>query len=167
MALRVLVGACEAAIVPCLQLILPMWYTVNEQTSRFVLWYTGLGLGQILGGLLSFAFQHMHDPHFASWKAMFILLGVLSALTGCLMLFLIPDTPMTARFLSETEKTAVLQKVQANKIGVWVRKVDWTQLLELAGDPQIYLLVLIIILVRQLCRHIGNGILTSSVLAVV
>jgi len=31
-----------------------MWYTKAESARRFCLWYCGLGLGQIVGGLASY-----------------------------------------------------------------------------------------------------------------
>lgn len=30
-----------------------MWYTKSEAVPRFSIWYCGLGLGQILGGVVS------------------------------------------------------------------------------------------------------------------
>lgn len=52
-------GTFEAAIAPSLMLIASQWYTRSEQAPRFSIRYAGLGLGQIIGGVLSYAFQQV------------------------------------------------------------------------------------------------------------
>ncbi|KAK6330479.1 hypothetical protein TWF696_003370 [Orbilia brochopaga] len=54
---RIFLGAFEAAIAPCLILITSMWYTKSEQVPRMSLWYSGLGIGQIFGGLVSYGME--------------------------------------------------------------------------------------------------------------
>lgn len=52
--LRVLLGISEGAIAPSLILVTTMWYKRKESTVRYGLWYSGLGVGQVFGGLLSY-----------------------------------------------------------------------------------------------------------------
>src|SRR3954454_2838383 len=56
---RIFLGIFEATISPSLLLISSQWYTKSEQAPRFSLWYCGLGFGQILGGAISYTFQHV------------------------------------------------------------------------------------------------------------
>ncbi|KIM92208.1 hypothetical protein PILCRDRAFT_301 [Piloderma croceum F 1598] len=58
LACRVLLGLFEAAMSPCLMLITGMWYTKPEAVRRFIVWFCGVGIGQIFGGLTSWGFQH-------------------------------------------------------------------------------------------------------------
>ncbi len=74
LAARIFLGIFEAAIAPSLMLISSQWYTKSEAAPRFSIWYAGLGLGQIIGGVLSYAFQEVHHRSFAGWKIMFVIL---------------------------------------------------------------------------------------------
>ncbi|KAK6992794.1 major facilitator superfamily domain-containing protein [Favolaschia claudopus] len=59
LASRIFVGIFEATIGPSLLIISSQWYTKSEQAPRFSFWYLGLGVGQIVGGAVSYAFQHI------------------------------------------------------------------------------------------------------------
>jgi sugar phosphate permease len=63
LALRILLGCFEAVISPALVLTTATWYTKRESGPRYGLWYSGLGVGQIVGGLISFAAQHGPQRH--------------------------------------------------------------------------------------------------------
>ncbi|KAL1610871.1 hypothetical protein SLS59_000508 [Nothophoma quercina] len=56
---RVFLGIFEATIGPSLLLISSQWYSKSEQAPRFSFWYCGLGFGQIIGGAISYGFQHV------------------------------------------------------------------------------------------------------------
>lgn len=58
---RVLLAIVESVIVPSLSLVTMKWYTRLESTKRFGIWYCGVGLGQMLGGLLSFGSYRYHS----------------------------------------------------------------------------------------------------------
>lgn len=61
-AVRTLLGICEAVIAPALIVITSRWYTRAEAPLRYGIWYCGLGAGQICGGLISFGAQHSFRP---------------------------------------------------------------------------------------------------------
>lgn len=129
-------------------IISSQYYTKAEQPSRFSIWYTGLGVGQILGGLISFGFQHVSPTApLSGWRIMFIVLGLFTSLIGALTAIFIPDTPMKARFLSEAEKVALLRHISSNKTGVWNKKFDPKQIIEALLDPQVWMLTLQVVLV--------------------
>ncbi|OQN97274.1 hypothetical protein B0A48_16816 [Cryoendolithus antarcticus] len=153
---RVFLGIFEARVVPCMILISSQYYTKSEQSSRFAFWYCGLGVGQIVGGLLSFAFQHVQNPHFQGWRVMWLVLGIVTVVLGVVTWFALPDSPMAARFLTDAEKSAVLQHVSVNKTGVLNTHFKPAQILEAAGDPQIWLLALMTVL-----PSISAGVVTT------
>ena len=148
LAVRILLGVFEATIGPSLMLISSQWYTKSEQAPRFSLWYLGLGVGQIVGGLLSFAFQHIKQEAIAGWRVMFIVLGFVTIIIGLATAFFLPDTPMKAKFLSEDDKIMLLKHVSVNQTGIENKRFQWSQVWETFCDLQIWLLVLITILVR-------------------
>jgi MFS family permease len=147
---RVFLGIFEATIAPSLMLISSQWYTKSEQAPRFSFWYTGLGIGQIVGGLVSFGFQHMGpDARLSGWRTMFVVLGVITVLVGSCVVIFLPDTPMKARWLSDNEKVALLKHVSVNQTGIESRKFRPKEMLEAVLDPQVWLLLLSVILVRS------------------
>jgi hypothetical protein len=79
---------------------------------------------------------------------MFIVLGVLSIVVGLFIIILMPDNQMSAKWLSDAEKVAAIQRVAANQTGIQNMHFKWSHLKELAFDVQIWLLVVLITLVR-------------------
>lgn len=154
LAARIFLGIFEAAIAPCLILISSQWYTKSEAAPRFSIWYAGLGVGQIIGGIVSYAFQQVKNPTFSGWKIMFIVLGLVTVIIGAATLFILPDTPMQARFLSEAEKVMLLKHVAVNQTGIRNKKYQWSQALEILTDIQLWLMLLLTILVGP-TRTIG------------
>ncbi|KAJ5689814.1 hypothetical protein N7462_004206 [Penicillium macrosclerotiorum] len=150
LAARIFLGIFEATVGPSLMLLSSQYYTRSEQAPRFTFWYMGLGVAQILGGIISFAFQHVHHAAMDGWRIMFLVLGLVTALVGTLTFFFIPDTPIKAKWLSEAEKVALLQHVSGNQTGVWSNTVNLKQVGEAILDIQLWLLTLTTILVCRL-----------------
>jgi MFS family permease len=146
---RIFLGICEAPVVPSLTLISSQWYTKSEQGPRFAFWYSGLGIGQVIGGLLSFAFQHVTSPSFQGWRVMFVVLGCVTVVLGVATFFLIPDSPSTATFLTEAEKVRIVQHVGHGAKGAVSARFSPEQLIDALTDPQLLLLSLMTILVRK------------------
>jgi MFS family permease len=145
---RIFLGIFEATIGPSLILISSQWYTKSEQAPRFSLWYCGLGVGQILGGAISYGFQHVAlGSGLAGWRVMFIVLGCVTVSIGIATMAFIPDSPMQARWLSSAEKVTLLKHVSVNMTGIQDRKFRPKQILEAFMDPQLYLMVLAVVLV--------------------
>jgi MFS family permease len=150
MTARVFLSLAEATITPSLMLITAQWYTKSEQAPRFAVWHSAPGVGQICGGLLSFAFQGVpRDGRFwCGWRLMYITLGVVTIALGVLTFYWLPDSPMNAKFLKTEEKVAVLNHVSVNMTGVANYKARPKEIAEAFSDPQVYLLVLPGIFVR-------------------
>ena len=148
LAARIFLGIFEAAIAPSLVLISSQWYTKSEQAPRFSVWYAGLGLGQIIGGVLSYAFQQVkRDEGLEGWRIMFVVLGVVTVVIGMATGVWLPDTPMQARFLSEGEKVVLLKHVAVNRTGIRNRRFKARHILEIVLDAQMWLMTLLTILV--------------------
>ncbi|KFY36707.1 hypothetical protein V495_07667 [Pseudogymnoascus sp. VKM F-4514 (FW-929)] len=156
LATRIFLGMFEAAIAPCLMLISSQYYTKSEQAPRFSIWYCGLGFGQIIGGLLSFAFQHVTNQRFKSWQAMFVFVGVTTSLIGIATFFILPDTPMKAKWLSEPEKAALLKHVSINQTGIKNKHFKMAQAVEVLGDIQLWLMT-----ICTICTSVSSGVITT------
>ncbi|CAG9947520.1 unnamed protein product [Clonostachys rosea f. rosea IK726] len=155
---RVFLGMFEATIGPSLILISSQWYTKSEQAPRFSFWYTGLGIGQILGGAISYGFQHI-APGQASlegWRIMFVTLGCVIVTIGLSTALFIPDTPMQAGWLSDADKVALLKHVSINQTGIQSRRFRPKEILEALCDPQLYLMLLSVVLLS-----VSSGVVTT------
>ncbi|KAJ4254007.1 hypothetical protein NW762_010410 [Fusarium torreyae] len=157
---RVFLGIFEATIGPSLMLISSQWYTKSEQAPRFSFWYLGLGLGQILGGAVSYGFQHIGpDASLAGWRIMFLTLGLITVVIGLCTFFFLPDTPMKAKWLSSSEKVALLKHVSVNQTGIESRKFRPKEILEALCDPQLYLMLVSVVLICKL--SVSSGVVTT------
>ncbi|KAF4982461.1 hypothetical protein FZEAL_1915 [Fusarium zealandicum] len=154
---RVFLGVFEATIGPSLMLISSQWYTKSEQAPRFSFWYLGLGLGQIFGGAVSYGFQHIGPgANLSGWRTMFVVLGAITIVIGLCTFFLLPDTPMKAKWLSNSEKVALLKHVSVNQTGIESRKFRPKEIVEALCDPQLYLMLLSVVLLS-----VSSGVVTT------
>jgi len=129
-------------------LISAQYYTRAEVSIRYSLWYAGMGAAQILGGLISFGFQHVpKNSAMASWRAMFLALGLLTVVIGIAVAVFVPDTPMQARFLSEEERINLLEHVKVNQTGIDGQNFHPGQVMEAVLDVQLWCVFALIVLV--------------------
>ncbi|KAJ5563813.1 hypothetical protein N7513_000055 [Penicillium frequentans] len=153
---RVFLGVFEATVGPSLMFLSSQYYTRSEQAPRFTFWYMGMGVAQILGGIISFAFQHVHNAALDGWRIMFLMLGLITSVVGALTFFFIPDTPLKASWLADYEKTALLQHVSHNQTGLWSSTLNLEQIWEAVMDMQLWLLVITTILIS-----VSSGVITT------
>lgn len=132
-----------------------MWYTRRESTPRYGLWYSGLGIGQIVGGIISFGAQHAPADDFRGWRIMFLVIGAVNIIAG-LLVFTLPGSPEKANFLTQAEKERISQRLQDDTAGVGHKVFRWSSLLEALSDLQTWLLVLLTILTT-----IPSGVITT------
>lgn len=144
LAVRILLGVVELAIVPCMILL-----TLNHFDKAYGafftgIWYSGLGLGQITGGLISFIFQHVGPgASISGWRLMFIVIAIFNLAVGIYIYFKIPSTPLANKNLTEKEKYVLLLKLTEGKVGVNKDKFVPKQVLELLLDIHPWLLLII------------------------
>ncbi|KAJ6016662.1 hypothetical protein N7451_000041 [Penicillium sp. IBT 35674x] len=153
---RVFLGAFEATVGSSLMLLSSQYYTRSEQAPRFTFWYMGMGVAQILGGIISFAFQPVHNAAVDGWCIMFLILGLITSVVGALTFSFIPDTPLKASWLTDDEKTALLQHVSHNQTGLCSSKLNLEQIQEAVMDMQLWLLVITTILIS-----VSSGVITT------
>lgn len=131
MIVRTLLGMFESAsAVGCIA-ISGMYYTKAEQSARIGFWATQAGTGYIVGGLISFGFQHYHGTEFTSWQIMFLVVGLFTVAFGVIVSFYLPDNATAAWFLTKEEKFQVLEHIRSNKTGLETKKFKKSQVKEL------------------------------------
>lgn len=96
-----------------------------------------------LGGLLGFAFYHIQNAALASWRIMFLVLGLLTIVWGATIVYILPASPMTARGISDEDRVKLVERVRENQTSVQNRKFKMEHVWEALRDPQAWALFLI------------------------
>ncbi|KAL4875013.1 major facilitator superfamily domain-containing protein [Aspergillus karnatakaensis] len=149
-AVRFFLGATEAAIAPGLSIVVSMWYKRSEQPFRHGIWFQGITIAGIFGGLLAYGIGHVDS--IAPWKAVFLIFGAITIAWAFVLFYWLPDTPMNARFLSEDDRRKAIIRVQENMTGIKNNDFKMYQVVEALLDVKCWALVLI-----QLASSIPNG----------
>lgn len=69
----------------------------------------------------------------------FLFCGLLTVTYSIVVFWLIPDSPMEAKFLSDREKVIATERLRANQTGITARKWRWDHVWETATDIKTYL----------------------------
>lgn len=110
-ALRFLLGIAEAGFTPGILLYLTYWFAQRDRAQAFAFFLVGIPLSSTIGSpLASWLVQGGHDLLFGldGWRFMILITGLPAILLGIACLFLLPDRPADARWLT-TEERAVLE----------------------------------------------------------
>jgi MFS family permease len=150
-AIRTLLGVTEAVVIPSLIMITAAWYKRQEGAYRFGIWFCGLGLGQIMGGLISFGAQHSSSS-VQGWRIIFLCVGGLNIITSGFV-YRLPSTPEEATFLSSIDKEFTLRRLKEDHAGVGVKILRLRSVFEVFLDVQTWLLCLITLL-TTLCSGV-------------
>ncbi|KAE8376406.1 major facilitator superfamily domain-containing protein [Aspergillus bertholletiae] len=149
-AVRFFLGATEAAIAPGLSIVVSMWYKRSEQPFRHGIWFQGITIAGIFGGLVAYGIGHVQS--IAPWKAVFLIFGAITLVWAFVLFYWLPDTPMNARFLSEEDRRKAITRVQENMTGIKNDEFKIHQFAEALLDLKCWALVLI-----QIAGSIPNG----------
>lgn len=140
-ACRFLLGAFEAGIMPGLAYYLSRWYRRSELTFRISLYVVMAPLAGAFGGLLASAILRFDGlgPRIpaGSWRAIFVVEGVLTVVVGLLCLAVMTDQPSSARFLSEEERQLAVDRLMTERIGTGavLDKMSVSKLVKGAFNP--------------------------------
>ncbi|KAA8647812.1 hypothetical protein EYZ11_010428 [Aspergillus tanneri] len=143
MVCRALLGAAEAAVVPAWVVFTSQWYRKEEQAFRVGIWFGTCGLAQMLGGYVAYgvAIHIGNDPSASlrGWQVIFLILGLFTVIVGILFFFILPDSPVTAGFLSPEEKAMHAERLRSNEQGIGSSVFKKEQVYEALRDPQTWL----------------------------
>ncbi|KAH9206950.1 putative MFS allantoate transporter [Leptodontidium sp. 2 PMI_412] len=122
MVCRALLGVAEAAIVPAWVVFTSQWYKKEDQAFRVGIWFSMCGFAQMFGGFVAYGIAtHVgKDPNAAlkGWQVIFLFLGLLTVLVGITFFFVLPDSPLSAGFLSPEEKALHAEHLRGNEQGI-------------------------------------------------
>lgn len=141
--LRFILGMFEAGISPTCMMICGMFYSKEDQPFRMCTFLSCNGIATIVGALLGFGLGHANDTALASWKLIFLTIGLINFAWSIIFFFVTPDTPASAKFLTEREKMILIKHISKNNQGVKDQRFMWNQAFEAFKDLQVYIFALI------------------------
>lgn len=140
LATRFLLGLFEAACLPLFSVITSQWYRRAEQPMRVACWYGTNGLSTMFAAAVSYGLGQI-DSHIASWRILFIFVGLLTVLTAPVVYWRMDNDVVSARFLTEKERLQGIERLRANQSGTGTREFKWNQALEAMIEPKTWLFI--------------------------
>ena len=143
-ATRLLLGAFESGLFPCLTLYLSMYYKPLEQARRVSYLFVASALSGAFGGLLAYGLTNLHNAHgLAGWRWLFLVEGCISAAVGIVCIFLLPDNFETAWWLNEEEKVLLRARHENERLyqgkSMTTDAMDKSEVKLAFRDPKVWL----------------------------
>ncbi len=156
MALRFLLGGAESCIGPAWMLLTSMYWTRAEQPFRMSWWLGCNGLSSLAGAGIAYGLGHATHATLTPWQLIFLVVGILSFVSGIVAFILLPSDPNSCLFFTCEQKVVAVWRVSANRTGVKHTKILWYQVREAAKDPKVSFIAF-----QALSLGILNGSVTN------
>ncbi len=111
--LRFLLGVAEAGFFPGVILYLTYWFPSAQRARMTALFMTAIAISNVVGAPISGGIMEFLDGvnGWQGWQWLFLLEGIPSVFVGVLVLVLLDDGPGKAKWLSEDERTLIMQNL--------------------------------------------------------
>ena len=133
---RFLLGAAEAGLYPGMVLYMTYWFPSSTRARFIALFLAGVPLSNVIGAPISGWLLNLSGYGLAGWQWMLILEGIPSLICGVATLWMLPDGPATAKWLSEDDKRIVAARLAAEPPG------DLHGFKEMLLDKRIWILMI-------------------------
>jgi len=146
--LRFLLGVAEAGFFPGIIFYLTYWYPARARARAYAWFLAAIPICGVIGGPVSGALLGL-DGWFGlqGWQWLFLLEGIPSVVVGLLVLWLLPDRPRDARWLSPAERSwleDMLETERAHRVtshGASLRKALGSPVVWQLGSCYFFLVV--------------------------
>ncbi|UNI22514.1 hypothetical protein JDV02_008397 [Purpureocillium takamizusanense] len=114
-AVRAVLGVTEGGLLPGMVLYLSGLYTRGELALRIGIFYTAASLSGAFGGLLARGLSAIGPRGgLEGWRWIFIIEGLLTIAAGAIAFLALPNSPATARYLTEEEREWAMKRLAGN-----------------------------------------------------
>lgn len=135
---RFFLGFVESIIPTGFMCIVSGYYTQEEQALRQSWWFSSTGGWTIIGGALNYGFAQIEGGSLKRWQYIYLLAGALTVCFGCAC-FVIPNSAVSAWFLSIEERVVAVERLRKGQTGVRCQMLKTSQLREAVLDVKIWL----------------------------
>jgi MFS transporter, ACS family, tartrate transporter len=101
---RFLLGAAEAGFFPGVIVYLSHWFIKQDRAKATARFMAAIPIGFMIGGPIAGAILRVHWLDIAGWRWLFLLEGIPAIILGIVALFVLPDWPHQAHWLSPNER---------------------------------------------------------------
>ncbi|KAH7406923.1 major facilitator superfamily domain-containing protein [Phaeosphaeria sp. MPI-PUGE-AT-0046c] len=140
---RFFLGFVEAPFYPGALYILSLFYTRKEIATRVSILYAGNIFAVAFAGLIAAATFATLDRKYGmhGWQWLFIIEGVVTVGIAVICIFVLPDTPLTTRWLTPEQRQLAHDRIQRDTVGLAESKGAKAGFMQALRDPRLYLLV--------------------------
>jgi MFS family permease len=140
-ALRVLLGVAEAGFFPGIVYYLNDWFPARMRARAMALFMTGGVIASIFGNSISgYILQYMDQfGGLWGWQWVFIVEGLPAVVLGFFTLWYLTDRPQLANWLTDAERTWLVQQIENDRIHASQRRSHSLRAAFL--DPRVWLLI--------------------------
>ncbi|KAH7081213.1 major facilitator superfamily domain-containing protein [Paraphoma chrysanthemicola] len=141
---RFFLGVAEAPYYPGALYLLSLFYTRKEIATRISILYSGNIFATAFSGLIAEAvFSTLDKAHgLAGWKWLFIIEGIVTFGVAIIGLWLLPDYPLTTKWLTPAERQMAHDRIVRDTVGIETSKGARAGFNQAIRDPRLYLLCL-------------------------
>lgn len=138
-AVRVLLGAVEAAIIPCIFMYITMTYNRDEYAVRTTYVFSASAVSGAFGGLLAYGLTQIESGGLHGWQWMYIVEGIISFCLTPITFTWLPNTVTEAIWLNKEEKALMAVRLARNK-GAYDEKegFQWSEIVRCLKDWKLY-----------------------------
>ncbi len=108
---RFALGAAEAGLFPGMVLYMTYWFPAATRARFIAMFLAGVPLSVVIGGPISGWLLGVSGHGLHGWQWMLILEGIPSLICGIATLWLLPDGPAKAKWLSDEERRIVTARL--------------------------------------------------------
>jgi MFS family permease len=138
---RFFLGLTEAPYYPGAVYLLSIFYTRKEVATRIAILYTGNILATAFAGLIAAGIFHGLDDvaGLPGWKWLFILQGAVTFVIAVVGYFILPDFPLTTKWLTEEERQLAHNRMELDTVGNKGETSTMEGLKQAAKDPLVWI----------------------------
>ncbi|KAG2342085.1 MFS general substrate transporter [Suillus weaverae] len=137
--IRFLLGATEAGLFPGVIYVFSVYYLRHERSWRVAIFFGGAALAGAFGGIFAYCIGLMNGVGGRrGWQWIFILEGILTVAVSLIAYFIVPTWSHDAKFLSETEKTRLLDRLRADSDAGTDQVFKWSSVRDAFSDHLVW-----------------------------
>uniref|UniRef100_A0A8H7K3H3 Major facilitator superfamily (MFS) profile domain-containing protein n=1 Tax=Bionectria ochroleuca TaxID=29856 RepID=A0A8H7K3H3_BIOOC len=140
MACRLILGAFESGLLPCMIFIISTVWSRHQQAKRVAVIYCATTISGAFGGLIAYGIQTMGTRlGLEAWRWLFIIEGAISMAVGCVFFITIPVSAEKAWFLNDEQAECMRAKKERDAAFKGEAKLELKHVRAALKDPLVYL----------------------------
>ena len=141
--MRFILGVAEAGFSPGVILYLTYWFPARYRARVIAQFHLSIPLSLAIGAPVSTWIMQLNGAlGFKGWQWLFLLEGLPAILLPIIVLFVLPDKPAQASWLSESEKRWLERELESDREKVAVKKTE-TGVAKMFSSPIVWAFCLI------------------------